>query len=276
MTTTSPSVRQLAPVVPLTSGEADTFLDSLVFDKNTVIHTVDQLNDAFRQLSAECQRLLARNVESGVISDHFVHKRLDEFCITLLLMEWDETGEYESLAEAKAIFDNRTYSTLLVLEHLGSSLDSLGHSSGVLCMWAEMILNEFVDVDEEEYPEAAAYRLSKMEDVAAIAALTTYTASDAVLHDEELLANNRDTSDILVKHIGDMYPRCSDEQGVHIYKIAVQHPELELRLRGRSLSDYESAMRFVRARGLVETSIEDAGYVLDSLKMNRPLSSGVL
>jgi hypothetical protein len=259
----------------LTSGEVDTFLDSLAFDKNTVIHAADQINDAFRKLSPECQCLLARNVESGVISDYFVHKRLDEFCLTLF-REWDESGEYESLAEAKAIFDNRTYSTLLVLEYLGSSLDSLGHSPSTLCMWAEMILNEFVDADEEEYPEAAAYRLSSIEDVAAVAALTTYVAVDGVLHDEELLAHSRDTSDTLVKHIGDVYPRCADDQGVHIYKIAVQHPELELKLRGRSLSDYESALRFVRARGLVETSIEDAEYVLESLKMTRPLSNGVL
>jgi hypothetical protein len=220
--------------------------------------------------------LLARGLESGLLSGEFVIQALDVLGF-VVLTEWDESGDYESLAEATAIADSRLFSSLLVLEHLGLSLDPLKHAVNARYMWAEMVLNGFVDVSKAEYPDPEDFRLSTVEDVAAVAAITTYVAVDGFLHDEELEKHNRDARDSLVVRVPDIFPRRSEGQGNHCDSIVVQHPELERKLRGRSIEDYKAALAFVRERGWAGFTVEDEEFSLEHLAdTHAALSDGCL
>lgn len=277
MTRLSPSpAQQLAPVVPLSEFEVEEFLSGFNVDQHWHSHTSSELVTSFRSLSGETQRLLVRGLESGLLDSGFVTQALDIFGF-VVLGKWDETGDYESLVEATAIADSRLFSSLLVMEHLGSSLNSLGHSVGAHYMWAEMVLNEFVDVSETEYPDPEDFRLSTAEDVAEVAAITTYVAVDGFLHDRELERHNRDDRSILVVMVPDIFPRCSEDEGNHCDSIVLQHPELERKLRGRSIEEYKAALAFVRERGWSGFTVDDEEFSLEHLAgTHAALSKGCL
>lgn len=266
MTRTSSSPpQQVEPILPLSEREVEEFLAEFDMNQCWHSHTTDELMVSFRRLSGESQRLLVRGLESGLLPTSLVIHVLDIFSF-VVLTDWDETGEYESSAEATAIAEARIFSSLLVLEHLGPSLDSLGHPVNAHYMWAEMALNGFVDVSEDDYPEPEDFRLSAMDDVAEVAAITTYVAVNGFLHNQELAEHNFDSHrNSLVMMVPDIFPRRSEDDGNHCDSIAVQHPELERKLRGRSLEDYKAAQAFVRERGWSGFTVEDEEFSLEHL-----------
>jgi hypothetical protein len=272
----SSPAKQLVSVVPLSEREGEEFLAGFDMGQYWHSHTDLELVKCFRGLSGQSQRLLVRGFDCGRLNHDFVIQVLDIFGF-VLFGEWDDTGDYESFSEATTIADSRIFSSLLVLEHLGSTLDSLGHQDKAHYMWAEMVLNEFVDVSETKYPESEDFRLSTMEDVAEVAAITTYVAVDGFLHNQELADHNRDYRDSLVVMVPDIFPRSSEDEGNHCDYIVVQHPELEHKLRGRSLEDYKAALAFVRERGWAGFTVEDEGFSLEHLAgTHAALSDGCL
>lgn len=277
--TTPSQPDQLGVVAHLSDGEVDAFLGSLAYAPE-VTYTLEQLHDAFRKLNCETQLLLVRGVENGSFDSSFVYRQLGMFCYLLHGFAWGEPmDEYISLGEAATIFDNQMYSSLTVLDYFGSVLSSLGHDPLLVYVRVEGVLNAYVDVPGNDFPEISTFRLATEADIAAVASIATYVLVDEYIYSED--DKSLDDADFLVERSGYACSRCPEDDvegdGMGFDTYSVMHPELEKMLRGRTLEEYEAALRFVRERGIVENSVSVAEFVMEQVAtISHSLMSGGL
>lgn len=102
----------------------------------------------------------------------------------------------------------------------------------------------------------------------------TYAVVDKTVERELGLGfDGRGVIVVLTHHV---FPLAHKGSGQNATTARVMHGELEVLLRGRSLDEYLMANRFVRERGLSDSS-EDAQFVLEHLGVeSRALADGFL